>query len=207
MKVVREESKDLGIIVNQDLKVANQCSVAVKAANRTLGLIKRTFTSRKKDIIVRLYKSLIRPHLEYCMSVWRLHYRKDIKLLEGVQRRTLKLIDGFNILSYEDRLRAVHLTSLETRRMRGDLIEVYKIMHGLANLNPEKFFTFSTSGLRGHRYKLFKPRVRTDIGKFSFFYRIVDLWNSLPDEVVDAVSMNCFKNKIDNIIKFGWGLE
>src|SRR5438132_7209338 len=70
VKVVKEE-KDLGIIVNQDLKVANQCAVAVKAANRTLGLIKRTFTSRKKDIIVRLYKSLIRPHLEYCMSVWR----------------------------------------------------------------------------------------------------------------------------------------
>ena len=82
------------------------------------------------------------------MSVWRPHYRKDIELLEGVQRRALKLIDGFKDLSYEERLRAVHLTSLETRRMRGDLIEVYKIMHGLTNLSPDDFFSFSTSGLR-----------------------------------------------------------
>src|SRR5437899_11858418 len=96
---------------------------------------------------------------------------------------------------------------METRRMRGDLIEVYKIMHGHTNLNPEEFFTFSTSGLIGHRYKLFKPTVRTDFRKLSFSYRIVDLWNSLPDEIVDAVSMNCFKNKIDNIIRFGWGLK
>src|SRR5579872_2216926 len=102
-KVVTEE-KYLGVIVNQDLKVANQCAVAVKAANRTLGLIKRTFSSINKDIIVALYKSLIRPHLEYFMSVWKPHYRKDIDLLEGVQRRALKTIDGFNILSHKDRV-------------------------------------------------------------------------------------------------------
>ena len=78
-------------------------------------------------------------------------------------------------------------------------------MHGLTDLNPEDFFTFSTSGLRGHRYKLFKPRVRTDGGKFSFSFRLADLWNSLPDEAVDGGTVNSFKNKIDNIIKFDWG--
>ena len=206
LKEVKEE-KDLGVIVNQDLKAANQCAVAVKAANRTLGLIKRTFSSRSKDIILGLYKSLVRPKLEYCMSVWKPHYRKDIDLLEGVQRRSLKVIDGFNVLCYEDRLSAVHLTSLETRRIRGDLIEVYKIMHGLTNLNPEDFFTFATSELRGHKYKLYKPRIKTDIGKFSFSFRVIDLWNSLPDEVVNAGSVNSFKNKIDDVIKFGWGLK
>ena len=104
---VGEVEKDLGIIVNKDLKVASQCSTAVKAANRTLGLIKRTLSSRDVDIVVGLYKSLVRPNLEYCMSVWRPHYRKDIDLLEGVQRRALKIIDGFNVLSYEDRLSTV----------------------------------------------------------------------------------------------------
>ena len=98
-KVVEEE-KDLGVIVNQDLKVASQCAAAVKTANKTLGLIKRTFSSRSKDVIVRLYKSLVRPHLEYCMSVWRPHYIKDIDLLERVQRRSLKIMDGFNDLGY-----------------------------------------------------------------------------------------------------------
>jgi len=168
------EEKDLGAIVNQDLKVANHCAVAIKAANRSLGLIKRIFSSRNKGIIVALYKSLIRPHLEYCMSVWKPHYWKDIDLLEGVQRRALKTIDGFNILSYEDRVKVVHLTTLETRRIWGDLIKVYKIMNGLTDLNPEDFFTFSTSGLRGHKHKLFKPRVRTDTGKYSFSFRVVD---------------------------------
>ena len=206
IKVVEVE-KDLGVIVNKDLKVAGQCAAAVKTANRTLGLIKRTFSSRNKDIIVRLYKSLVRPHLEYCMSVWRPHYAKDIDLLERVQRRSLKMIDGFKTLSYEDRLKTVHLTTLETRRIRGDLIEVYKIMHGLTDINPEEFFSFSTSNLRGHRYKLFKPRVRTDIGKFSFSWRVVELWNALPDEVVSAVSINSFKNKLDLVIKHGWGLK
>ena len=92
------------------------------------------------------------------MSVQRPHYRKDIDLLEWVQRRALKLIDGFTVSSCEDRLRVVDLTSLETRRIRGDRREDNKIMHGLTELNPEGFFTFSTGGLRGHRYKLFKPR-------------------------------------------------
>ena len=80
-------------------------------------------------------------------------------------------------------------------------------MHGLTDLDPEDLFKFSKNTLRGHRYKLYKPRVRTDTGKFSFSFRVVDLWNSLPDEVVSAVSMNSFKNKIDNVIKYGWGLK
>ena len=127
------------------------------------------------------------------MSVWRPPYRKGIDLLEGMQRRALKLIDG-NILSYEDRLRVVHLTSLETRRIRGDLIEVYKIMHGLTDLNSKDFITISASGLRGHRYKLFKPRVRTDVGNIYFSFRVMDLWNSLFGEVPDTSTMNSFKN-------------
>ena len=190
----------MDVIVNKDLKVASQCTAAVNAANRTLGLIKRRFASRDVDRVVRLYKSLVRPNLEYCMSVWKPHYRKDIDLLEGVQRRALKIIDGFNVLSYEDRLSTVHLTTLETRRIRGDLIEVYKIMQGLTDLNPEDLFKFSTNNLRDHRYKLYKPRVRTDTGKFSFSFRVVNLWKALPDEVVSAVSVNSFKNKIDNVI-------
>ena len=85
-------------------------------------------------------------------------------------------------------------------------------MHGLADLNPElreDLFKFSSNkyNLRGHRFKLYKPRVRTDTGKFSFSFRVVGLWNSLPDEVVSAVSINSFKNKIDNVIKYGWGLK
>ena len=85
-------------------------------------------------------------------------------------------------------------------------MQVYKIMYRLTDLNPEDFFTCSTSGLRDHRYKLFKHRVTTDVGKF-FSFRVMNMQNSLPDEVVDVGTVNSCKNKIDNIIKFGWGLK
>ena len=127
LKVVNEE-KDLGIIVKDDLKVASQCAAAVKASNRTLGMIKRTFSTRNKTVMIKLYKSLVRPHLEYCMSVWRPHYQKDIELLERVQRRALGLIEGFKDLRYEERLLRCNLTTLKVRRLRGDLIETFKLI-------------------------------------------------------------------------------
>ena len=206
LKSVKEE-KDLGMIVSSDLKVANQCVKAVSSANRILGMIKRTFISRDKNVVLKLYKSLVRPHLEYCISVWSPHYRKDIDLLEGVQRRALNLVEEFRSASYEEKLRRANLTSLETRRMRGDLIEVYKMIHGFTNVNINEFFTLATSGLRGHNFKLFKPRIHTDIYKFSFSNRVIDKWNALPYDVVNAPSINTFKNLIDKVIKFDWGFK
>ena len=205
LESVREE-KDLGIIVSDSLKVSPQCIKAVKNANRVLGAIKRTIDNRSKDVIIDLYKALVRPHLEYAMCAWRPHYVKDIKLLEGVQRRATKLISELSGLSYNERLKKVNLTTLETRRVRGDLIEVYKIFHGLTDLNSNDFFILSKNELRGHQFKLFKPRVFSDIGKYSFVNRIVDKWNSLPVDVVSAGSLNIFKNKIDLCIRNVWGL-
>ena len=76
-----------------------------------------------------LYKSIVRPHLEYCCQIWNPHFSKDIKLIEGVQRRATKLIQGIGQLHYDDRLKHLGLTRLESRRIRSDLIETYKITH------------------------------------------------------------------------------
>jgi len=118
------EERDLGVIMQNDLKCSSQCIKAVNTANRVLGMIKRTFSVRDKDIILQLYKSLVRPHLEYSVQAWRPHFQKDIDLIEGVQRRATKLITSVKDKTYEERLRLLHLQSLETRRVRGDLIEV-----------------------------------------------------------------------------------
>jgi len=78
------------------------------------------------DIMLRLYKSLIRPHLEYCTAAWSPHYCKDKELIERVQKRFTRMIPDLKDLSYEQRLAKTKLWSLEDRRTRADLIEVYK---------------------------------------------------------------------------------
>src|SRR5260221_5477362 len=98
------EEKDLGVIVQSDLKVSSECAKVVKTANQILGMIKRSFTSRNKEIILNLYKTLVRPHLEYGVQAWRPYLKKDIDLIERVQHRATKIIDGLKDLSYEQRL-------------------------------------------------------------------------------------------------------
>ena len=93
------------------------CSAVVHTANKVLGMITRNFVDRSKDTILALYKSLVRPHLEYCCPIWAPHYNKDIKLIEGVRRAT-KLVQGISHLSYDERLEYLGLTRLDRRRSR-----------------------------------------------------------------------------------------
>ena len=96
----------------------------------------------------------------------------------------------------------LNLTTLELRRIRGDLIQVFKIVHGLDNLKFDDFFKLSNySGTRGHSFKLSKQYSRLDVRKFSFSQRVVDEWNGLPDTLVCAVSVNAFKNGLDKYFK------
>lgn len=192
-----DEECDLGVVVQNDLKVTNQCKKVVKTANRILGMIYRNITYRSKDIILQLYKSLVRPHLEYCVQAWRPHLQKDIIYIEKVQKRATKLIDSLRKIPYEQRLQELHLTTLETRRLRGDLIEVFKILKGFDKVSKSKFFLMSGTSLRGHSLKLFKSRFNTNTGKFVFTNRIVDEWNLLSEEIISCVTVNDFKNKLD----------
>ena len=108
-----DEERDLGVIMQKDLKCNQQCSRAVKTANRVLGMIKRTFTYLNKENMLLLYKSLVRPHLEYSVQAWRPHYRKDIDLIEKVQRRATKLIPQLKDKSYEEKLIFLDLILLQ----------------------------------------------------------------------------------------------
>ena len=96
-------------------KASLQCMKVAKKANIVLGMIRRTVVSRDKDVITRLYKALVRPHLEYCVQVWNPHLENDVGVLEGVQRRAIRLIKGLGKLSYEERFQ---MTTLEKRRSR-----------------------------------------------------------------------------------------
>jgi len=100
--------------------------------------------------MLRLYQTLDRPKLEYCVQAWRPYLRKNINLLEKVQKRATTLIINDRGLTYGEKLKHLGLTTLETRRLCGDLIEVFKIFKGFDDVKPTNFFIMSSTGLRGH---------------------------------------------------------
>src|SRR5258706_15750989 len=127
-------------------------------------------------------------------------------MLEKVQRRATRMIQECKGKTYAERLEIVGLTTLETRRLRADLLEVFKILNGYEGLDESTFFKRHESVTRGHMMKLYKERVKKDVLKFSFGNRVVDEWNKLPEEVVNAVSINSFKTKIDKFLRIKRGV-
>jgi len=198
------EEKDLGVLVTDDLKVGKQCCKAANDANRVLGMIKRNFTCKSGKIVIPLYKSLVRPRLDYCIQAWRPYLEKDIVRLEKVQRRATKLVEGCYDKPYEERLKVLGLTTLRTRMLRADMIEVYKIFNGLDDMSADRLFKLCVAG-RGHSFKVYKKRFNLDMGKYKFANRICDEWNALTDDIVTARTLNSFKSKLDHHLKHVMG--
>ena len=192
------KEKDLGLTISADMKVSEQCGIAAAKGNQILGLIRRNIVYKEKELIIPLYKTIVKPHLEYCIQAWRPYRKKDIDMLERVQRRATKMIPKLRNISYEMRLKECGLTTLETRRLRGDQIEVFKILTGYENIDRNIVFTVKEERrTRGHGVTLAKKQCRLDIRKFSFSQRTVNEWNRLSADCVGASSVNIFKNKID----------
>ena len=117
----------------------------------------------------------------------------------NVQRRTTRLVKCISHMSYEERLRHLGLPTLEYSRARTDMVQVYKIINQIDKVDISKLFTFAPHGAtRGHSLKLFKPRARLNVRNQSFRNREIDSWNSLPESVVKAPSLNSFKNRRNN---------
>ena len=188
---------DLGVLMDSELEFHHQTSSAIKKANQILGLIKKTFAAKTEENVTLLYKTFVRPILEYGNVIWGPLYKGDHKLVEAVQRRATKLIPGISTFTYEARLRRLNLPLLHHKRRRGDMITVFKIMSGRLNIQKNRFFEMQlNTNTRGHSLKIFKQHARTFVKQQSFASRIINDWNMLPSHVVEATNVDAFKNAL-----------
>jgi len=142
---------------------------------------------------------LVRPHLEYANSVWSPYKKGDVEVIEKVQKRATELVISLKKLSYTDRLVHLGLPTLKYRRLCGDMIEILKIIIHKYDykVGPELIYNINRV-TRGNDFRLLKNRSHYDLMKFSFTNRIVNIWNSLPNAVVDVDSVDLFNSRLDN---------
>ena len=200
-----DNEKDLGVIIHSSLKPSMQCARAAGRANQVLGQLGRAVTYRDKKTFLKLYSVYVRPHLEYAVQSWCPYTLEDKAVLEKIQKRSVSMVSNFKSKSYEDKLREAGMITLEARRQRGDMLEMFKIMTKKENVDSSFWFenledhrgsgmsTRKSSGL----YNVRQHPCNTDLRRNFFSQRVCTTWNSLPDHIKASTSVNMFKNKYD----------
>lgn len=198
------EEKDVGILISDTMKPSQQCSAAANKANQVLGQIFKAFHFRDRNIFLKLYKQYVRVHMEFAVSSWRPWTQQDKDKLENVQRKAVRIISGLQGSTYEEKLEELGLQTLEARRERSDMIQTYKIIHGLDDVDKSLWFEqVAETSERLTRQSAdilnLKPKnSKLELRRNCFSNRVVNSWNKLPQDVKSGKNVNVFKNKYDN---------
>ena len=193
-----KEERDIGVLICDNLKQSTQCASAAKRANAVLGQISRAFHFRDKNVFIKLYKQYVRCHLEFATSAWNPWTVTDTNLLESVQIRAVKMVTGLSGQTYEEKLKEIGLPSLAARRIRADMLQVFKIVNGFDKVDSNNWFTFVDQRERNTRstadsLNLIQPGAKTEVRKQFFSCRVVKQWNSIPYDIKRARNPDQFK--------------
>lgn len=194
------EVRDLGVLVDNKLSFNKHIDNVVHKAHIRSRLILRSFCSRDCNILMKAFVTYVRPMLEYCSTIWSPFTAANINKIEAVQRNFTKRVSKLSDCSYHDRLYNLKVELLETRRLKCDLITLFKFIHGRFRILSDDFITIlDDSTTRGHRYKIRKQYCAVNAFKYNFPNRCIDVWNGLPAAVVNAASHMEFQRLLDKV--------
>ena len=198
--VAKDTHSDLGLVVDDTLKFHKHADTVITKTMKKAHYILKSFTRIGTRSFSILYKTFLRPVLEYALQIGRPCYSTYLSRLEKCQRRLTKWCRPIRHLSYHERLSSLNLSEFQLRLTRGDLILTYKILNHLVDLNVSDFFCYSSSNTRGHDFRLVGNVSALNIRHRFFTERIISKWNSLPHEVVSAPTLNSFKSQLDKVL-------
>ena len=201
-----QEERDIGVIIHDSLKPSRQCAESARKANAVLGQLTRSFHYRDRHIFKRLYVQQVRPLLEFCTPAWSPWTAGDKEVIEKVQKRFTNMVSGLNGRTYRDKLDELGLLTLENRRLQLDLVQVYKIIHNLDNVQCDTWFNLvgdnpvTNTRQNSNPVNIKMRRVKLDVFRHFFSNRVVEHWNALPDEMKNKKKIQTFKRDLKKLL-------